>query len=174
MGEDRSSGITAGKVRDAGVLTGGTCKNPEPLWAVWFVVLFPNSKVVSTFLGPRLGLPLRAISMEAGTENQAAVLSIRAGYARLGGLISKTGGKRLMCWRPRLRPRRNRSHYDVEKNACQKCLPSGTLSPKAPSFSSPFPGVEFEPNQRNPELWKWVCAGGATSSRSHRFGDNYF
>lgn len=63
----------------------------------------------------------------------------------------------------------------VWENACQECLPSETLSPKAPtSSSSPFPGVEFEPNQRNPELWKGVYTGGATPSRSHRFGDNYF
>lgn len=40
MGENGSSQITAGKVRDAGALTGGTRKSPEPQWAVRFVVLF--------------------------------------------------------------------------------------------------------------------------------------
>lgn len=134
MGEDRSSEITAGKVQDAGALTGRTRKSPEPQWAVWFLVLFPNSKVVSTFLGPSIGLPPRTLSTEPGWP-----LSIRAGHARLEGLISKTGEKCLVCWRPRLRPRRNRSHYGAGKRLSGMPAFGDTVSQGAFFFLQPLP-----------------------------------
>lgn len=99
---------------------------------------FPNFKVVSTFLGPSLGhFTEDHFSGNRVKKKQAASLSVRAGHARLGALISKTGGKCLVCWSPR----RNKSHYAEEKkkalvrNACLRrhCLPRRPLFPPAPS-----------------------------------------
>lgn len=109
-------------------------KNPEPQWAVWFLVLFPNSKVVSTFLGPSIGLPPRALSTEPGCP-----LTICAGHARLEGLISKDWRKmsRVLASTPASKQEQEPlwCGKTLVRNACLRrhCLPRRLLLPPAPS-----------------------------------------
>lgn len=138
IGPNRGRWVRASE--GTGPFTGRTCKSPEPPWAVWFVVSFCFVSQFQSRVFPLEG-PFQK------KQRQQARLPFSP-FAPAG----MTEGLKQQDWRKMsyvlastpASTQEQKPHWSAKRVSG---LPAfGTLSPTAPSSSSPFPGEEFQPN----------------------------